>query len=252
MEEQPKKKKWVFIPVVLAAIGGPYALVNGDAAKLLSSFTSKAPNGNNQAAFPLYGEDAGHTNFAGYGGQPGGLASSLPQQNGAPGPRLEGPTVRDFAEVIRFDISPRWVAENWSRVSTCTAELELEGLRVPLVTGPRADDIAGSLTYYFDKHHTVQRVTFHGSTGDERRLVALLLSGYNFKEQPSLGGGMYVTTYSGRPTSLLRVSYAPVVRSNAPHAQKQIALEINRPGRSTQLSEGMRQLLQADQAVRRW
>ena len=42
MDEQPKKKKWMFIPVLLAAVGGPYALVNGDAAKLLSSLKPSA------------------------------------------------------------------------------------------------------------------------------------------------------------------------------------------------------------------
>lgn len=251
MEEQPKKKKWMFIPVLLAAVGGPYALVNGDAAKFLSSLRSSTTASPGQESFPLYGDAAGHTNSVGYPGQPG-LVSSLPSQPGGAGPRLEGPQVQDLAEVIRFDVSPRWVAQCWARVTTCTAELELEGLRVPLVTGPRADDIAGSLTYYFDKHHAVQRVTFHGSTGDERRLVALLTNVYGFKEQPSLGGGMYVTTYSGKPTSLLRISYAPVVQSSAPHTQKQIALEINRPGRAYGLSEEMKQLVQADQAVRRW
>lgn len=250
MEEQPKKKTWMIVPLLLAAVGGPYALVNGEVGELIEKIGSSG--GNAQEAFPLAGAEAGHINSASYAGSHGPLASSLPSHADVGGPRLEGPVVQDLAQVIRFDITPGWVAQHWARVSTCTSELELEGLRVPLVSGPTASDIAGSLTYYFDKRHTVQRVTFHGSTGDERRLVALLSSVYGFQEQPALGGGMYVTTWNGKPTSVLRVSYAPVVRSSAPHSQKQIALEINRPGEFTRLSDEMQQLLQADAAVRRW
>jgi hypothetical protein len=234
MDEQ--KKKWLFIPVLLAAVGVPYAVVDGKLGKLISS----AGEAKSSAALPLHGEHPAQFNIAGS------------PQSAAPAARLEGPVVNDLAEVIRFDITPRWVGQYWSRVSTVTAELELEGLRVPLVTGSRPDDLAGSLTYYFDRHHTLQRLTFHGTTGDERRLLALLGKVYSFKEQPSLGGGMYVTTWSGKPTSVLRVSYAPIVRAAEFNSQREIALEINRPGEFTKLSEEMKQLVERDHHVRRW
>ncbi len=244
-----KKKKWMFIPLILTAIGGPYAAFSGDVGKLLSSFSKSAEQ--SQPAFPMLGDDFAYTNSATYVGTDG-QAAIAPTTDAANAPRLSGPVVEDLAAVIRFDISPRWVAQYWSRVSTVTSELELEGLRVPLVTGPRPDDIAGSLTYYFDKYHTVQRVTFHGSTGDERRLVTLLTGVYGFKEQPSLNGGMYVTTWNGKPTSLLRIEYAPVVRATTPNSQKQIAFEINRPGEFNKLSQEMQALISKDAHVRRW
>jgi hypothetical protein len=243
------KKKWMLIPILLTAIGGPYAVVNGDLTKLLSNVTKSSAE--STQAFPLHGDSAGYTNSAMQGTTPGSV-SSLPSQTGPHGPRLEGPQVQDFSQVFRFDISPRWVAQYWSRVTTVTSEIEMEGLRVPLVTGGRVDDLAGSLTYYFDKHHAVQRVTFHGTTGDERRLVAMLGTTYGFKEQPALGGGMYITTWSGKPTSVMRVAYAPIVSATSPNAQKQITLEINRPGEFSKLSYEMQQMLQIDQHIRRW
>jgi hypothetical protein len=248
-----KKKKWIYyVPILLTAVGGPYAAMSGDAKKLLSSFTSSSTQ-TSADAMPLYGDTAGYTNSA----IPGGVMPSAAAQAGAvgpglEGPRLEGPTVQDFRQVIRFDVSPRWVAQYWSRVTTVTSELELEGLRVPLVTGGQPSDLAGSLTYYFNKHHTLQRLTFHGVTGDERRLVATLITTFGFKEQPALGGGMYVTTWNGKPSSVLRVQYAPIVSSTAPNAQKQITLEINRPGEFQRLSAEMKELVELDQHVRRW
>jgi hypothetical protein len=235
MDDQ--KKKLLFVPVVLAALGVPYAVVDGKLMKWITAAKSPAqPSG----AMPLQGEPPAQFNSTGVVHQAG------------PAARLEGPQVSDLAEVIRFDISPRWVGQYWSRVSTVTSELELEGLRVPLVTGNRPDDLAGSLTYYFDKHHNLQRLTFHGTTGDERRLLTLLITSYGFQEQPSLGGGMYVTTWSGKPTSVCRVTLAPVVRAAEFNSQREIALEINRPSEITKLSDEMKQLVERDHHVRRW
>jgi hypothetical protein len=98
----------------------------------------------------------------------------------------------------------------------------------------------------------LQRLTFHGTTGDERRLVALLTSVYKFQQQPSLGGGMYATLWNGKPTSVLRVSHAPVVLAAAPNAQREILLEINRPSERYGLSREVSVLLEQDAHVRRW
>jgi hypothetical protein len=63
---------------------------------------------------------------------------------------------------------------------------------------------------------------------------------------------MYVTTWNGKPTSLLRIEYAPVVRSTTPNSQKQITFEINRPGEFNKLSDEMQALIAKDAHVRRW
>ena len=73
------------------------------------------------------------------------------------GPSIVGAPVTDLREVMRFDISPSWVIERFTRVSTVLADVRLKALRVPIVTGTRVDDLAGTLTYYFDGSGKVQR-----------------------------------------------------------------------------------------------
>ena len=119
------------------------------------------------------------------------------------------PAENELTDVLRFDISPGWVMQRWPRVTT-VAQSTLAGLRVPLVTGTQIDDLAGSLTYYFDRTDQVQRISFQGLTGDDRKLVEIVTSGYGMQPEPALGGGMYVARWNAMPTSALRVTYAPV------------------------------------------
>ncbi len=238
-----KIKKYAFVPILLAALGLPYAAFDGNFGKLLAKFS-----GGSGAASTTYDPLTSSLNgdTPAWGGNTAALTNKPIAQ------RLEGPTVNDFRDVIRFDISPRWVSENWSRVSTVTSELELEGVRVPLVTGGKTDDLAGSLTYYFDKNHVVQRVTFYGTTGDERRLVTLMGTVFEFREQPSIGGSMFVVTNNGEPISLLRIANAPVVRATVPNANREIMLEINRPVTFAKLSQEMQGVLVRDAQAKRW
>src|SRR5687767_3347320 len=61
---------------------------------------------------------------------------------------LEGPAVADLAEVLRFDITPAWLTQRWPRVMNARhAAGSLQAYRVPLVTGAKPTDLAGSLTY---------------------------------------------------------------------------------------------------------
>jgi len=164
----------------------------------------------------------------------------------------EAPRTNELPAVLRFDITPDWVTHRWSRVSTVRSLAQLEGLRVPLVTGTEIDDLAGSLTYYFDKQRRVQRISFHGQTGDERKLIAAVSDQFGMRAEPTLGVGMYVARWNARPTSALRIAYAPVVRSQHPHQRLQVALEINRPGMQYGFSEEFDRLLDHDQQVKRW
>jgi hypothetical protein len=137
-------------------------------------------------------------------------------------------------------------------VSTTVAELELQGFRVPLVTGTGTDDLAGALTYYFDKHNQVQRITFYGYTGDHRRLVTLATQYFGLEPQPSLNAGLYLAKWNGVPTSALRVAAAPVLQAGAPNSRLQVLLEINRPAERYQLSREFQQLLERDRQQRKW
>jgi hypothetical protein len=64
----------------------------------------------------------------------------------------------DLREVLRFDIDPDFVFRRFAMVSTVLSDLSLDGLRVPLVSGTQAYDVAGSLTYYFDINKMLRRI----------------------------------------------------------------------------------------------
>ena len=77
--------------------------------------------------------------------------------------------VQDPSSVFHFQITPEWIVAHWPAVSTGLAQLQLEGYRVPLVTGTARHDLAGSLTYYFNAEQKLQQITFVGTTGDPDR-----------------------------------------------------------------------------------
>ncbi len=86
---------------------------------------------------------------------------------------LEGTPTYSLAEVLRLDVTKEWVYQRWARKSTALSELDLYGVRVPLVTGTKLHDLAGSLTFFFAPDGRVQRISFRGRTGDTTQLVEL-------------------------------------------------------------------------------
>jgi hypothetical protein len=167
-------------------------------------------------------------------------------------PRLDGGQVNDLGEVFRFNIDPRWVVSRWSRVSIVPAGSELKGMRVTMVSGTAADDIVGSLTYYFDGNQQLRRIRFYGWTGDERKLAALVKEKFRFHAEPTLGAGLYLARWNGKPVSGLWVGHAAVVAAERPRSQLQVVLEINRPTPPYRLSEEFNALLETDRHVRTW
>ncbi len=147
---------------------------------------------------------------------------------------LEGLATYDLAEVFRMDVSPEWVYQRWSRKSTALSDLDRYGVRVPLVTGTLVDDLAGSLTYYFDADGRVEHISFYGRTGDPRRLIALVTGLYSFRPQtPGMPGEqLYQVRWNNRPTSELRIRPSGVLWANSPHSSFQVELELARPGSS--------------------
>ncbi|MBM3998145.1 MAG: hypothetical protein FJ297_01155 [Planctomycetes bacterium] len=178
----------------------------------------------------------------------GNTASDRP----TPSDRLVGPQVVDFAEVFRFDITQRWVLDRWSRVTTILSEFDLEGLRVPFVSGTRVDDVAGSLTYYFDQRHQLQRITFEGRCGDDRRFARFVQGAFGLELEPSHYAGLLVTKWNGVPKSVLWVRHAAVVQSRDPHARLEITLELNRPDGAYRLSQPLDDALDLGRKARRW
>ncbi|MFN0017897.1 MAG: DUF6690 family protein [Pirellulaceae bacterium] len=227
-----------FYGLLIAALVGPYALLDksmaGNLWKNLPTFTSfsqKTP-----AETP-----------------PAGGANATLSAEGSFGPMAgstAGAPTCDIPEAFRFDVSPQWITSRWPRVTTVLAESDLQGLRVPLVTGSRPDDLAGSLTYYFDKKHQVQRIFFQGNTGDERRLVAFLTQYYQMKAVPALGAGLYMTHVHGKPLSALHLTWPPVVARDKPTDRCEIVLELNRG--NVGASQHMQQLLDYERRAKKW
>ncbi len=165
---------------------------------------------------------------------------------------LVGQPVQDLREVLRFDISPDWVTQRFSRVSTVLAELNLDGLRVPLVTGTAAGDLAGSISYYFDRQSRLQRVMLHGFTGDATSVVNTMTQFYGLQLEPSLDAGVYTRKWNGRPVHFLRITRAPIVYSDATHHKFIIFLELNQPDLGYGISEEAQRIMSADHSTGRW
>jgi hypothetical protein len=138
------------------------------------------------------------------------------------------PAVVPLEEAIRFNLTPEWVTSRWPRVTAVTGDTSHLGLRVSLVSGTEPTDVAGSLTYYFDQEHQLQRLTLLGVTGDDSRLVALACGQFGMRPTQTLERGLYYGGDVNEPTSSLRVANLPVVKAEAATARVQVALDLKR------------------------
>lgn len=138
----------------------------------------------------------------------------------------------NLADVLRFDVSLNWVMNRWPRVSAALAQLQLQGYRVPLVTGTAEDDLAGSLTYYFNPRQEVQRITFHGTTGNARKLVEFLVARYGFARRLTNDASSFVyevPTPENKAKSILWIRPAQVLKTDDAARRYQLVLVVERP-----------------------
>lgn len=138
----------------------------------------------------------------------------------------------ELSEALRFDITPGWVMTRWPRVSAGLAELQLQGYRVPLVTGTAEDDLAGALTYYFDPRQQVARITFRGTTGNAGKLIEFLVQRYRFARR--LTNNPQIVRFEvggprGQPYSWLEIRPAGVVKADEPYRRLGVTLVLHRP-----------------------
>ena len=203
--------------VLAAAVGGPIAYFSTpeDWSELYHQWFSSEK----EAAAGSDGSDSPAESPQGVSVDPGAVGG------------VEGAPVHNLAEVLRFDVTPAWILWRWPRVSTGLAHLEFQGYRVPLVTGTAQSDLAGSLTYYFNRKQQLQRITFRGSTGDARTLVALLTARHKFTYRPTEDPGVFLyeaVSPAGQPSGVLRVTMAPVVKAKDPYRRFDVELEMER------------------------
>ncbi len=179
-------------------------------------------------------------------------APTLNQIQQQPNATVGGGVVYDLREVLRFDIVPGWLPQRFARVSTVTANVQMDGLRVPLITGTQPKDIAGTLTYYFDASQVLKRINLHGLTGDPSQLASLMVQYYQLKPEQSLGGQLFTTRWNNRITSILQIVPAPIIYAGADHSKYIIFLELNQPTNQYGLSTEASEVLRAAQATQRW
>ena len=143
--------------------------------------------------------------------------------------------MNDYREFLRFDVYPNWVKSRWPRVSTVPFEAGLSGMRVAVVTGVGPTDLSGSLTYYFDDTHRVQKIQFVGTTNDSSRLVNLFTQKFDFKTHKSLDAGFYIAGRTGNPRGILKLGHPVTIQSGRPD-QIMVYFEILAPQSEFRLS----------------
>ena len=147
-------------------------------------------------------------------------------------PALEGAPVHGLGEVLRFDVSPDWIVSRWPRVSTGLAQLQLQGYRVPLVSGTAESDLAGALTYYFNAQQQLQRITFSGTTGDARGLVGLVSAQFHLTRRLTNDPGLMVyeaVQSDNKPASALKIRSASILKADEPYRRFNVEMVLERP-----------------------
>lgn len=203
-------RPWIVLPLLAAAIGGPYVA---------------------QQQGWLDGKfDAPLLSWGGAGDESGTEAAAT-QPSSPPLPGTDA-----LPRIFRFDLTPNAVLATWPSVTTTVADLRWQGMRVPLATGAAEQDVAGSLTYYFDQEHRVRRITFHGQTGNPTALARVCRDYFEMQPEPSLSPMLLTRRWNGGLQSVLLVRPAAVLRSDQPHTRYEILLELNHPDNAVGLS----------------
>jgi hypothetical protein len=166
--------------------------------------------------------------------------------------QIGGGEVHDLREVLRFDITPIWLTQRFSRVTTVLSNVQLDGMRVPLITGTRPTDLAGTLTYYFDGRQSLRRVNLQGLTGDPSPVVSLMTQFYRLQPETVLGGQLFTTRWNNRIVNVLHVAPAPIIYSGADHSKFVVFLELNQADDNVGLSPEASQVLQTLMSNQRW
>ncbi|QDS99651.1 DUF6690 family protein [Adhaeretor mobilis] len=212
------------LPTLLAAsVAVPYVATNGTDGLPVPWKSSSQEHSVGAADFSTL-PDARRRNFSDSKQGPGALISPTDTA------RELIPAI-SVEEVLRMDVNKEWVYQRWARKSTTTSQLNLFGVRVPLVTGTQLHDVAGSLTYLFGANGHVHRLNFRGRTGDTSLLVNLVAQRYGLVRQPTAIAGeeLYQLKNGNDIISELRTRPAPVLWASTPHQSYDVELTLQRP-----------------------
>lgn len=159
---------------------------------------------------------------------PGGPGSPI---YASPAP-LAGPVGLPLEQALDWSVTRNWVYRHWARKSTGLADPNLFGVRVPLVTGAGMTDVAGSLSYYFDRDGVLQRIRLSGRTADTSRIVHLAASRFGMQpRQPhSAGDQLLQAVEGGKLRGELRTRPEGTLWATSPHTSFDVRFEATRPG----------------------
>lgn len=142
-----------------------------------------------------------------------------------------------FLDIFRFDINPEWVQDRWPRIATSTPEANLFGMRTPVVTGTRLQDLAGSITWYFDDRRQVQRLRFEGTCGDASDVVAMTTQSFGMEQESAVGKLVFTKRWHNVPRCVVVVEQPPVIDISQVRQRYIVRMEINRPDTRYDLSD---------------
>jgi hypothetical protein len=225
------------VPTLLAAsVAVPYVATNAPDWKQQWNTPPAAGAVGGPTAPPLLGNDVLQRPVPS-STMPGGPGATLfPTQT-----PLEGTPAVSLGEVFRLDVTKDWVYARWPRKTTALAELDLYGVRVPLVTGAQLTDVAGSLTYYFGPEGRLRLISFRGRTGDTTQLVQLVMQRFGLQPQSTLVAGeqLFQIRDGEKVLSSLRTRPAPVLWASSPHDSFSVELDLQDPTTARPLAHNL-------------
>ncbi len=143
----------------------------------------------------------------------------------------EGGQISSFNRIFQCGAPRSWVQRTYDDASR-TMDQQREGLRVTLVTGDKLEDLAGSLTYWFDRQGRVERITFQGVTGNPAKLVSFAHRSHKMVARGCERDAIFVRDGKNGPLHLLHISRLPFVNVQTQYGRYEVTLELNQPGSS--------------------
>ena len=229
----------IFVPLVIFS-GGTTTGDAEDSTSILDSISNWFDSTNDSISAFFSGDDSNVSTIE-------DAAMTTPDPDGS-SPHLDGGVFSGIEQVLDFKITPAEITSRWARVSFHVQDSGLHSYRVPVVTGEDPDDLAGSLTFLFDRHDKLQRLEFLGFTHDPSTLIILMKNKFRMTQRPSSIHTLLIKSQNKLPVSALRI-VAPTVVSTSDHSEPlEIRFELNRLKLGATLSESFRRMLKTDQS----
>ena len=136
-----------------------------------------------------------------------------------------------MSEAFRFNVTPAWVISRWPRVSSGMPDEHLHGSARGANYRHARRRRGWIVNDYFVPSQRCAKITFNGTTGDPRRLIALMTERFGFQGftlgEP--GVQRYEIRWNGKAHSEFTIRAASVVRSSSPLERFQVQLAITEP-----------------------